>query len=152
MAKGTGRGDLVGILKEAAKDVCIPRESSKRFREISQTSKELIEQRDGATTKGEEKRITKLIRKEARQDRNTSVIEPISKDLGVRDLWLGCKSLKKDYTPMVYCRRDEKGRRIPMEKRSTKAAEYLAQHQWGNTEDNTDEIKREKKHQDQMGW
>ena len=71
-------------------------------------------------------------------------MEELDKDLDVWGQWLGIKRLKSTYTPRSFCRKDDKGNHIPMNKRAEEAASYLDKVQWGQQEDKSTEIRREK--------
>ena len=86
-----------------------------------------------------EENTLKILRKMERKDRKKRVLDELDKDLDIRDQCLGIKRLKSTYTPRSFCRKDEKGNHIPMNKRAEEAASYLDKTQWGQQEDKSEE-------------
>merc|ERR1712115_496225 len=78
------------------------------------------------------KTINQRNKKSIRQDRRERILEMTSKDLDVRDRWLGTRKLRTGYQPLPYNMKDSTGKRIPMGNKTEAAADFLATQIWGN--------------------
>ena len=79
-------------------------------------------------------RLSRELRKQKRKDKSERVLEALSKDLDIRDRWLGIRELKSKYNPTPYHNRTKQGEHVKWSDRAQKAAEYLSSHQWGKAE------------------
>ena len=59
------------------------------------------------------------------------ILEAISKDLDLRDRWLGIRELRRKYTPTPYHNKDRQGLHISHKNRAQHAAKHLSELQWG---------------------
>ena len=59
------------------------------------------------------------------------IIKTISKDLDIRDRWLGIRQLKQTYQPNPYARKTLDGKFIKQNERAQEAANYFSREQWG---------------------
>jgi hypothetical protein len=123
-----------------AADNTIPRqEKTKHFFDISDHSKQLIQQRSEAIQAAdlaEKQRITKLIKKSIRNDRRQANLAMVENDLDTRDRWLGLRCLRKDFEPIPYALKDKNKQHVPMERKAQAAADFLAEQIWGETQRN----------------
>eukprot|EP00973_Karenia_brevis_P061548 8559073-Karenia_brevis.AAC.1 len=124
-----------GLLQIA--DTTIPKSGTKRKQEyITQDTTNLMEEcrqraQTGQLTGEELKDTNKRIQKMLRKDRQEYQLRQVSRELDVRDKWLGIKQLKKGYSPQPYCRRNKDGQMVPYKERAETAAKYLAEEVWG---------------------
>ena len=70
-------------------------------------------------------------KKSKKEDRTNMVIKTISKDLDIRDRWLGIRQLKQTYQPNPYARKTLDGKFIKQNERAQEAANYFSREQWG---------------------
>lgn len=106
--------------------------------EFSQETEEALKERKdkiqhGATDeelKPIKNNITKLIRK----DRRAYQASLVSKDMDLRDQFLGLRALRRTYTPIPLSMKTKEGKHIPFHKRAQSAAEFLANIVWGDHE------------------
>ena len=78
-----------------------PKDKNRRF-EFSCTSKEILKQREEAAQKRNFKlflQLDKQLTRSRKDDKRNGIIESVSKDLDVKDRWLGIRELKRKYTP-----------------------------------------------------
>ena len=116
-----------------------------RKHQMSNKSKQLIEERGRAIKERNLAKFDNLsreFRKSRKQDRKDRVIEGLSKDLDLRERWLGIRELKSKYNPNPYHNKDKQGNHIQWKDRAEKAAEHLSTQQWGLPE-TTNEPQRE---------
>ena len=59
------------------------------------------------------------------------MLESVSRELDIRDRWLGIRQMKKQFAPNPYCRKDERGRHIPKDRLAEETAKFLAEEVWG---------------------
>ena len=101
---------------------------------LSTEARSILEQRDEALNNGRAHDfddLTKQFRKQKGKDRQKQLMDTLSKDLDVRDRWLGIRQLKHGYQPQPYYRKDTTGNHIKYHNRAQAMAEYLATKQWG---------------------
>lgn len=79
--------------------------------------------------------MIKKIRKAKRKDWKNWVHSTITEDLDIRDKWMGIKFLKQKFSPALYERADMHGTTVEISQKATAAADYLAQKQWGATQE-----------------
>ena len=97
---------------------------------LSQDTLDLIEERRRAWERGDGERarvFTKTIRRAVRAERRKRLLQMVSKDLDVREYWLGLKQLKKGYCPIPYALKDARGKTVSLGARAEAAAEFLAE-------------------------
>ena len=117
----------------------IPKETPKdRFRKhpMSATATDLIERRGKARKERkleEFEQLTKDFRKQRKQDRKERVLGGLTKDLDIRDRWMGIRELKTKYNPIPFHNKDKEGKHIQWKDRAQRAAEHLSTQQWGKT-------------------
>ncbi len=75
--------------------------------------------------------LTINLRKTIRKDRRERILRMVSRDLDVRDKWLGIRMLRKGYQPIPYTLKDEKGNGFKTGNKSEDAATFLANTIWG---------------------
>ena len=68
-----------------------------------------------------------------RKDRRKHLLEMVSKDLDIRDRWMGIRALKKGYQPIPYRLKNTHGRRVTVGNKAEEAAKFLEQKIWGAT-------------------
>ena len=83
-------------------------------------------------------RLSRDFRKSRKQDRRDRVLEGLTKELDIRDRWLGIRELKTKYTPSPYHNKDAEGNHVQWKDRAQKAAEHLSTKQWGDNTHTTD--------------
>jgi len=121
----------------AAENTIPQRVKSNKQYDISDTSKNLIDQRMRATREGDQiqqQLLTKQIKKSIRSDRRRANLAMVAEDLDPRDRWFGLKCLRKDIDPIPYAMKDKANKRVPMRGRAQAAAEYLAEKIWGEVD------------------
>ena len=64
------------------------------------------------------------------------IIESVSKDLDLRDRWLGIRELKRKYNPTPFHNKNAAGEHINHKKRAQEAAKHLSEKQWGTNNTN----------------
>ena len=57
-----------------------------------------------------------------KQDKKIRILESVSKDLDIRERWLGVRELKRKYNPTPYHNKDKDGQHITHDKRAQFAA------------------------------
>ena len=100
------------------------KDKNKRF-ELSENSKEIIEKRKTAAAKRNPQlfmTLTKEFNKSRKDDKRNRILESISKDLDLRERWLGIRELKKKYTPTPFHNKDKYGIHIQYKRRAQYAA------------------------------
>ena len=110
-----------------------PKDKNKRF-ELSEKSKTTLGERKQAAKDRNPKLLPELSRKPSRngkEDKKTRILEAASKDLDLRDRWLGIRELKRKYTPTPYHNKDRQGLHISHKNRAQHAAKHLSELQWG---------------------
>eukprot|EP00975_Prorocentrum_lima_P055180 11569133-Prorocentrum_lima.AAC.1 len=50
--------------------------------------------------------------------------------MDIRDTWMGLRSMKKDFVPLAYSRRDDKGDLITQDGVAEASARHLSSSQW----------------------
>ena len=66
-----------------------------------------------------------------KKDRKQRLMQMISKELDVRDYWLGIRRIRKGYTPIPYTLIGDDGRRFKVGDKAKEAAKFLSTKQWG---------------------
>jgi hypothetical protein len=115
-----------------------PKDKNKRF-ELSAKSREILDERKQAARDRNPQlflQLNKEFTKARKEDKKNRVLESISKELDIRDRWLGIKELKRKYTPTPYHNKDNHGLHIKHKQRAQHAAKYLSGTQWGNSSSN----------------
>jgi len=79
--------------------------------------------------------MTKELKSQIRRDRRQRLLDMVSKDLDVRDRWMGIRYLKKGFHVMPYTLKDDRGKRTQTGNKATEAATFLATAIWGKTEE-----------------
>jgi hypothetical protein len=123
-------------MKAAAMEHIPKKERYKPKENISQKAKDIIKKRTEAWqsyNRNEATRLAKELRAQMKRDRRQRELDMVSKDLDVRDKWLGIRLLKKGYTPIPYTLKDETGRRYKIGNKAEEAAKFLETRIWGNT-------------------
>ena len=120
-----------------------PKDKNKRY-ELSSTSEDILEKRKQAA-KGRNLQsfltLNTQFTKSRREDKNQRVIESVSKDLDIRERWLGIRELKRKYNITPFHNKNAAGEHIQHKKRAQEAAKHLSEKQWGlNNDDATREI------------
>jgi len=72
------------------------------------------------------------------------IIKSLSGDLDIRDRWLGIRSLKTDFKPQPYHRKDAQGNPISADQIANEFAKHLAEKIWKSTSTPVDNISRDK--------
>ena len=72
------------------------------------------------------------------------MLDSLSKDLDVRDRWMGIRGIKKEYQPSPYHRKTADESHIPKHKIAEEAARHLAQNQWGHSGNRPAELRTDK--------
>ena len=109
------------------------KDKNKRF-ELSHTSKELLNQRNQAAKDRNLKLFTTLNKqftKSRQDDKKQRVIRSVSKDLDLRDRWMGIRELKRKYNPTPFHNKNAEGEHIHHKRRAQEAAKHLSEKQWG---------------------
>eukprot|EP00975_Prorocentrum_lima_P013707 2916128-Prorocentrum_lima.AAC.1 len=55
------------------------------------------------------KEATRRIRRLRREEKRKEQLCRIDEQMDIRDTWMGLRSMKKDFVPLAYSRRDDKG-------------------------------------------
>ena len=95
----------------------------------------MIEERQKARTQGfpeEEKRLNKVIKIKANQDRQNANIATLEQAGTLKERWRGVNQHRKSFTPNFNQQLDMEGKRIKFGQRAEATAEYLEKKQWGN--------------------
>ena len=127
-------------MKAAAENTIPRREKTTKMFDLSDQSKELIDQRaDAIKARDMEKKqqLTKLIKKSVRNDRRQANLAMVQNDLDPRDRWLGLQCLRKEAEPIPYALKDKNKQHVPMERKAQAAADFLATKIWGETQENS---------------
>ena len=115
----------------------LPRQKAKaRLTAFSEATKQILEERQTSVINRDPvtyELLTKRFRKSKQRDRKDYIIKTSSKDLDVKDRWMGIRQLKSTYNPQPYHRRTQKGQHIRLEQRAQMAAQYSGSQQWGRT-------------------
>ena len=125
-----------------------PKDRNKKY-ELSYTSKEILEQRQKAA---KERNLSLFVTlntqftKSRRDDKKRRIIESVSKELDLRDRWLGIRELKRKYTPTPFHNKNAEGLHIQHKKRAQEAAKHLSEKTMGNEQPGPS--KRTNKHTD----
>ena len=123
----------MSILEEGKEELpSIPKKEKEEA--FSENTRGLLKQRGNAREKNNFKAWKTLnwrFKKSKKEDRTKMIMDTLDKDLDIRDKWLGIRQLKKEYQPITYARTTKEGHHIPQKERAQKAAEYLAEEQWG---------------------
>ena len=77
-------------------------------------------------TQMKQQKQTNELKKQMRRDRRKRLLDMVSKDLDVRDRWMGTRLLTRGYQPIPYNMKKENGQRIPSGNRAQKAAKFVA--------------------------
>ena len=107
----------------------MPKETPKhRFRihPMSATATNIIEERGRARKERrleEFEKLTKEFRRQRKQDRKERVLEGLTKDLDIRDRWMGIRELKAKCKPIPFHNKDKDGKHIQWKDRAQKAAD-----------------------------
>ena len=108
---------------------------------MTEESKIILSIRQEAMQQGNAERFdefTKMFRKQRQLDKQKYTTSTMSKDLDIRDRWLGIRKLKEGYKPQPY-HRTKHGKHVNMNSRAEANAEHLAKEQWGKpTQDSTE--------------
>ena len=75
--------------------------------------------------------VIKLARKSKRKDWRTWVHKSVTKQLDIRDKWMGIKYIKQKHSPNLYEQANARGESVNLGDRAQAAADYLAEKQWG---------------------
>ena len=122
-------------IKEAAAQMMTKRKVTKRPFELSETTEAHMETKRSMIQHGasdtELTDIRKTITKSVRRDRRQYNINRISKEVDIRDQFMGSKQLRKEFTPIPLGMKDKEGRHIPFDRRAQAAAEFLGTVFWG---------------------
>ena len=81
---------------------------------------------------------TKAIRKNRKKEKKDYVRSTVSKQLDVRDRWLGIRRMRMEYTSTPYALKGEDGEYVPLDKKAETAANYLEAKHWGEIRDEED--------------
>ena len=140
---GLGYSSIMKRLQAAANST-IPTIIGKEQKEaISEETRFILSQRGDAIRNQDynlANDLTKQLKKSKRWDRRKLTIETVSRDLDVRDHWLGLKQLRKGFTPTPYARKDATKKHIPMEQRAEESAKYFAEKVWSAPKDEEGQI------------
>eukprot|EP00969_Alexandrium_andersonii_P205196 9066978-Alexandrium_andersonii.AAC.1 len=99
----------------AARDTFPWRLRNKRKFELSTTTKSLIQMRMEAHADGRgavAAELTKRIKRSVRTDRRRWLRDSVSKDLDVRDWWLGLKHMRKGFQPIPLGMKSSEGQHV----------------------------------------
>ena len=120
-----------------------PKDKNKKY-ELSYTSQNILDQRKEAANTRNPQLLLQLNQqfiKSRRDDKQTRIIESLSKELDIRDRWLGIRELKRKYNPTPFHNKNAQGQHIQHKQRAQEAARYLSEQQWGtSTEAETQNI------------
>ena len=75
-------------------------------------------------------------KKQIKKDRRSRLLQMVSKDLDIRDKWMGLGILRRGYTPIPYTLKDDKGNRFKVGNKANEAAKFLAK-KYRETQRNT---------------
>ena len=78
--------------------------------------------------------ITKQIRKQRKKDKQKATIDMLSKDIDIRDKWLGLRQMKKGYQVKPYAIKNKNGTRVKLTNIAEAIAEHLETNTWKNQE------------------
>ena len=95
-----------------------PKDKNKRFA-LSDKSKEILEKRKRATQErnpAQFLQFNKEFTESRKQDKKERILESVSKDLDLRERWLGIRELKRKYNPTPYHNKDKDGQHITHDK------------------------------------
>ena len=101
--------DFKQLLKRSAKDTIPTKETTRKQDDISTETLGLIQKRSKQNWIGnveEAHRLIKEIRKQRKKDKRKATIDAISKDIDLRDRWLGLRQLKKGFQINPYAVKD----------------------------------------------
>lgn len=139
----TGDADIWKAFNESVKTAaaeCLSRERQiKKHGYLSSTTWELIDFRQTCYLQGnhsEVKALDKRIKKEARADRKSHIVNHFQTQPGdphKKRLWKTVDNLKKNYKPSYIKLKDPQGRLVPLQKRAETFATYLQDEHWFNT-------------------
>ena len=82
----------------------------------------------------EANKVTKQIRKQRKKDNKQAATEALSKDIDIRDRWLGLRQMKKGYQITPYAIKDRNGKRIKQSNIAEAIADHLGNNTWNNPE------------------
>ena len=111
------------------------KETTRRPFELSEESTQLmIEKQQILETGCADKdllNIRKKVTKSIRKDRRQHALRAVSKELDIRDQFMGLKWLRTPYGPVPLGMKDKDGKHVPFSKRAEKAAEFMGSTIWG---------------------
>jgi hypothetical protein len=121
----------------------IQTDKNKRY-EPSYTSKDVPNQRKETAKARNPQLVLQLSKqclKSRRDDKRTGTLEALSKDLDIRERWLGIRELKRKFNPTPFHNKTAQGQHIQHKERAQEAAKYPSTIQWGtNLDTATQEI------------
>ena len=79
------------------------------------------------------------------EDRKTQV-SAISKDLDLRNRWLGIEELRSKYNPTPYHNKTKEGEHIKLNERAQKTAECFSKEHWGEPSQEQKDVKESRRH------
>ena len=116
-----------------------PKDKNKRY-ELSHMSRDILDQRQKAAKDRNLKQFLILntqFTKSRKEDKKQRIIESVSKDLDLRERWLGIGELKRKCNPTPFHNKNAAGEHIHHKRRAQEAVKHLSEKQWGTNTDNT---------------
>ena len=89
-------------------------------------------QNAASMTPGEKQLAGKQIKRMARRDKRKWKQQRVKRTMGSKEKWEGIKTLRSEFKPTLYAKRDRFGNYTSLERRAHATAEYLAEEQWTN--------------------
>ena len=89
----------------------------------------------------------KAIKTHLKQDKQKFMLNKLRSELDVREKWAGIRSLKNEFKPLPYNRKDKAGNIVSQNSRAETAAQHLAYEQW-RLKDQVDNLDRENRYRD----
>jgi hypothetical protein len=99
-----------------------PKDKNKRF-ELSNNSRDILNQRKEAAKQRNLQLFISLntqFTKSRREDKKQRIIESVSKELDLRERWLGIRELKRKYNPTPFHNKNAQGEHIQHKKEHEK--------------------------------
>ena len=75
-----------------------------------------------------------------KKENRAKTIKSVSKDLDLRDRWLGIRNMKKVYQPVPYTQKDPAGRNVKVKDKAEGAAMFFETRIWQQSQTSTNEF------------
>ena len=77
------------------------------------------------------KAMHEIVRSATRKDKLRHHLKIINSEMSCKQIWQSVTRLRSDAIPNMYALKDQRGRRVALDKRAEATAEYLSEVQWG---------------------